>query len=117
MNPRRSHALGWAVSAIITGLVWRLAPLHLPPFAYKYGGSVLYAAMLYWLVVAAFPRARVPAIAATALDAVGGAILGALGGAAVNAVSKKHGADVSLKSGDEIEVHLDRPVTLGGAAY
>ena len=50
-------------------------------------------------------------------DAVGGAILGALGGAAVNAVSKKHGADVSLKSGDEIEVHLDRPVTLGGAAY
>ncbi len=48
-------------------------------------------------------------------DAVGGAILGALGGAAVNAVSKKHGADVSLKSGDEIEVHLDRPVTLGTA--
>jgi len=50
-------------------------------------------------------------------DAVGGAVLGALGGAAVNAVSKKHGADVSLKSGDEIEVRLDRPVTLGGAAY
>lgn len=50
-------------------------------------------------------------------DAVGGAILGALGGAAVNAVSKKHGADVSLKSGDEIEVHLDRAVTLGGATY
>lgn len=50
-------------------------------------------------------------------DAVGGAILGALGGAAVNAVQKKHGSDVSLKSGDEIEVHLDRPVTLGGGAY
>lgn len=50
-------------------------------------------------------------------DAVGGAILGALGGAAVNAVSKKHGTDVSLKSGDEINVHLDRPVTIGGEAY
>lgn len=50
-------------------------------------------------------------------DAVGGAILGALGGAAVNAAQKKHGSDISLKSGDEIEVHLDRPVTLGGTAY
>ena len=48
-------------------------------------------------------------------DAVGGAILGALGGAAVNAAQKKHGSDVSLKSGDEIEIHLDRPVTIGGA--
>jgi len=50
-------------------------------------------------------------------DAVGGAFLGALGGAAVNAAFKKHGGDVSLKSGDEIEIHLDRAVTVGGAAY
>ncbi len=50
-------------------------------------------------------------------DAVGGALLGALGGAAVNAAFKKHGGDVSLKSGDEIEIHLDRAVTVGGAAY
>lgn len=50
-------------------------------------------------------------------DAVGGAILGALGGAAVNAAQKKHGSDVSLKSGDEIEIHLDRPVTFGSEAY
>ena len=50
-------------------------------------------------------------------DAVGGAILGALGGAAAGAVSNKHGGDVSLKSGDEIEVHLDRAMTLGGGAY
>ena len=49
-------------------------------------------------------------------DAVGGAILGALGGAAAGAVQKNHG-DVSLKSGDEIDAHLDRAVTFGGAAY
>ena len=50
-------------------------------------------------------------------DAVGGAILGALGGAVAGAASDRRGGDVSLKSGDEIEVHLDRAVTLGGAAY
>jgi len=50
-------------------------------------------------------------------DAVGGAILGALGGAAVNAAQKKRGSDVSLKSGDEIEIRLDRPMTLGSEAY
>ena len=50
-------------------------------------------------------------------DAVGGAILGALGGAAAGAVANKHGGEVSLKSGDEITVHLDRAVTLGDGAY
>jgi hypothetical protein len=33
-----------------------MAPLHLPPFLYKYGGSVLWAAMVYWLVAAVLPR-------------------------------------------------------------
>ena len=50
-------------------------------------------------------------------DAVGGAILGALGGGVAGAVANKHGGEVSLKSGDEITVHLDRAVTLGGWAY
>ncbi len=50
-------------------------------------------------------------------DAVGGAILGALGGGVAGAVTNKHGGEVSLKSGDEITVHLDRAVTLGDGAY
>ena len=66
MISRRLQALGWAALAIVVGLVWRLAPLHLPAFAYKYGGSMLYAAMIYWLLVAGFPRARVARVAASA---------------------------------------------------
>ena len=56
MISRRVRALLWALLAITLGLVWRLTPLHLPAFAYKYGGSALYAVMLYWLLAAAFPR-------------------------------------------------------------
>ena len=41
---------------IVAGLVWRLAPIGLPPFLYKYGGSVLWAVMVYWLVAFAFPQ-------------------------------------------------------------
>jgi len=43
-----------------------MAPLHLPPFLYKYGGSVLWAAMVYWLTAALLPRRRPIAVAATA---------------------------------------------------
>ena len=66
---RRFMAVVLAAATILSGLVWRLAPLHLPGFAYKYGGSVLYGAMLYWLLAAGFPRARtvVLAVAATGL--------------------------------------------------
>jgi hypothetical protein len=45
-----------ALALIPIGIAWRLAPLHLPPFLYKYGGSVLWAAMVYWLVAAILPR-------------------------------------------------------------
>ncbi len=31
------------------GLLWRFAPLGLPAFALKYGGSILWSAMLYCL--------------------------------------------------------------------
>lgn len=40
------------------GLAWRLAPLHLPPFAFKYGGSALWAAAVYWTVGWLAPRWR-----------------------------------------------------------
>jgi hypothetical protein len=56
MHPRRLTAAVIALALIPVGIAWRLAPLHLPPFLYKYGGSVLWAAMVYWLVAAILPR-------------------------------------------------------------
>ena len=41
--------------------MWRLAPLHLPPFAFKYGGSALWAGAVYW-AVAFLLRNRRPAV-------------------------------------------------------
>ncbi len=51
---------------ILAGLIWRLAPLGLPPFLYKYGGSVLWAAMIYWLLGALLPRVPASRLAACA---------------------------------------------------
>lgn len=52
----------WAARSLLVvlplGLVWRLAPLHLAPFAFKYGGSVLWASAVYGAVVCVAPRAR-----------------------------------------------------------
>lgn len=48
------------------GLVWRFAPLHLPPFAFKYGGSVLWAAGVYWLIAVLLPERQPPFLAASA---------------------------------------------------
>ena len=48
------------------GLLWRLGPLHLPAFAFKYGGSALWAIAVYWTVALALPRLRVPAIGVVA---------------------------------------------------
>ncbi len=47
-------------------MFWRLAPLGLPPVWLKYGGSVLWAAMIYWLVAAIFPRKSVAPLAVIA---------------------------------------------------
>jgi Protein of unknown function (DUF2809) len=58
MNTLRFRRLALALATILCGLIWRLAPLHLPPFFYKYGGSALYAIMIFWLVAAAAPKAR-----------------------------------------------------------
>ena len=56
MIRRRFAATATALALIPIGIAWRMAPLHLPPFLYKYGGSVLWAAMVYWLVAALLPR-------------------------------------------------------------
>lgn len=51
MPPRRlflSFAL--MLGTIAAGLVVRFAPLGLPAFVSKYGGSMLWALMVYWIV-------------------------------------------------------------------
>jgi hypothetical protein len=53
---RRLLCAAIALALIPIGIAWRMAPLHLPLFLYKYGGSVLWAAMVYWLVAALLPR-------------------------------------------------------------
>jgi len=63
---RRMMALGCMVRATAMGLVWRLGPLHLPWVLFKYGGSMLWAVALYWLVVMLLPRVRVWGVAVVA---------------------------------------------------
>ncbi len=49
----------YALLLLITiplGLGWRMAPLGLSPFLFKYGGSVLWAMALYWMIASCLPR-------------------------------------------------------------
>lgn len=55
---RRLTCLALLGLTIPLGLAWRLAPLHLPPFAFKYGGSALWAVAVYWVIALALPRWR-----------------------------------------------------------
>jgi hypothetical protein len=55
-----------ALALIPIGVAWRMAPLGLPPFLYKYGGSVLWAAMVYWLIAALLPRVATAKVALVA---------------------------------------------------
>ncbi len=48
--------LGLALAVIATGLALRLVPFGVPGFMVKYGGSVLWAAMVYLLLAAIKPR-------------------------------------------------------------
>jgi hypothetical protein len=74
-TPRRTLiATTLTIAAAILGILWRLAPLHLPRFAYKYGGSALWAIALYWLIATLLPRrkplqvALIAALLAAALE-------------------------------------------------
>ena len=49
------------------GLAVRLLPLGLPWFLYKYLGSLLWAAALYWFLAALLPRLRSRTVAAIAI--------------------------------------------------
>jgi hypothetical protein len=55
---RRIWCLVFAATTIVAGLTWRLIPLGLPPFWFKYGGSALWAMAVYWVVAAALPKWR-----------------------------------------------------------
>jgi hypothetical protein len=55
LRRRRRRCLAVAASILVAGLIWRMAPLGLSPFLFKYGGSALWAAMVYWIAAAALP--------------------------------------------------------------
>jgi len=61
---RRLITVALAMLTVVAGLVWRLGSLPLPFVAYKYGGSMLWAVAIYWLVSAAVPRWSVATVAA-----------------------------------------------------
>jgi hypothetical protein len=63
---RRALCLLVATLTIAAGLVWRLVPLGLPPFWFKYGGSALWAMAVYWVIAAARPNWRPTKVAAIA---------------------------------------------------
>ena len=52
---RLACALALAITVPV-GIGWRLAPLGLPQFALKYGGSALWAMAVYWSVALLLPR-------------------------------------------------------------
>jgi hypothetical protein len=55
---RRAAYLLIALLTLVVGLVWRFVLTGLPPFLYKYGGSVLWAAMIYLLAAVVRPQAK-----------------------------------------------------------
>ena len=60
---RRLVCIALALLTLVTGLVWRLAPLGLLPTLTKYGGSVLWAVMVYLWVAAIVPGWRATRVA------------------------------------------------------
>jgi hypothetical protein len=60
---RRTVYLLLLLLTIPLGLAWRIAPLGLSPFFFKYGGSALWAAALYWLFALCLPRLSSVALA------------------------------------------------------
>jgi hypothetical protein len=66
-NHRRRNCLTLMLAATISGLIWRLAPLHLPFFFFKYGGSCLWAIALYFFIATIAPRTTSARIALYAL--------------------------------------------------
>ena len=66
LRSRRRRCVAALLLTVPLGLVWRLAPLHLPPAASKYGGSALWATAVYWAVAAVLVRRPTGVVAVTA---------------------------------------------------
>jgi hypothetical protein len=64
---RSLKALIFLLITIPIGLAVRLLPLHFPWFLYKYLGSLLWAAALYWFLATLLPKLRPIAVATLAM--------------------------------------------------
>jgi hypothetical protein len=63
MKPRTLRSsLALFLVTVMAGLAVRMAPLGLPAVVVKYGGSMLWAVMIYWIVSSALPRWRLPVV-------------------------------------------------------
>jgi hypothetical protein len=63
METKRKRPIGISLAVMLAtiaaGLAVRFAPLGLPPFIVKYGGSTLWAVMIYWLLSTLLPSWRI----------------------------------------------------------
>jgi len=62
----RGAYIALLILTIIAGLVLRRVPLGLPYVVVKFGGSMLWAAMVYWIIAAIRPSASSASIAINA---------------------------------------------------
>ena len=53
---QRLKYVGLGAVTLIVGLTVRFAPLGLPWFVVKYGGSAMWALMVYWVLAFVWPR-------------------------------------------------------------
>lgn len=56
---QRLKYVGLSVVTLFVGLTVRFAPLGLAWFVVKYGGSTMWALMVYWVLAFIWPRSRV----------------------------------------------------------
>ena len=64
---RRLQCLAIILLLIPVGLICRFVPIGLPPAIVKYGGSFLWAALVYWCLALLLTRAKPISIAVLAL--------------------------------------------------
>jgi hypothetical protein len=64
MKPRTlKSSLALFLATVMAGLAVRMAPLGLPTVVVKYGGSMLWAVMIYWIASTALSQWRLPVVA------------------------------------------------------
>lgn len=71
-NLPQPRSLGLSLALIgataAAGLAIRFGPLGLPAFTSKYGGSMLWALLIYWITSTLLPRVRLLAVATVAVS-------------------------------------------------